>query len=164
MPTGAAADEYELWPLLQRTDPDVVLVDYHLPGTDGLVLCRRLKARALAPKVIVYSAYAGAELAVPAILAGADGIVHKGVPARELYNAVRTVAGGGTLLPELSPPLVEAASTRLDERDLPLFRMLLERTPPPEVAHALGIDPETLPHRIEDLITRLRVEVPVSSP
>lgn len=40
---GEAASGAELWPLVQRTAPDVVVMDWHLPGDDGLVLCHRVK-------------------------------------------------------------------------------------------------------------------------
>jgi Response regulator receiver domain len=40
---GEAASGAELWPLIQRTAPDVVVLDWHLPGDDGLVLCHPVK-------------------------------------------------------------------------------------------------------------------------
>src|SRR5690349_21601419 len=59
-----------LWPLLERTDPDVVILDYHLPQTNGLVLCHQLKHRPPAPQVILYSAYATPSFVFPATVAG----------------------------------------------------------------------------------------------
>jgi DNA-binding NarL/FixJ family response regulator len=53
---GAVASADELTPALNRTKPDVVLLDYHLPSSDGLVLCRILKRSAPAPGVLLYSA------------------------------------------------------------------------------------------------------------
>src|SRR4051794_15114174 len=78
---GAAACGEELAPLLYRTRPDVVVLDYDLPRVNGLELCRRIKAEVPAPAVLVYSAYADATLALAASIAGAGGIVHKGAPA-----------------------------------------------------------------------------------
>ncbi|MEJ7717391.1 MAG: response regulator [Thermoleophilaceae bacterium] len=43
IPVGAAADAEAALEEARRRDPNVVLVDYHLPGDDGLMLCRRLK-------------------------------------------------------------------------------------------------------------------------
>ena len=45
---GVATNREQLWPMLRRTAPDVVLLDYHLRDGDGLVLCRQIKAVALA--------------------------------------------------------------------------------------------------------------------
>ena len=92
-------DEESVWPLLNRTTPDLALLDYHLPHGDGLQLCYRIKQRVPAPKVIVFSAYAGPALALPATLAKADGILDKGVPARDLFEAIRLVNRGERLLP-----------------------------------------------------------------
>ena len=78
---------------LRRVEPDVVLLDYHLPRGDGLQLCYRIKQHIPAPKVI-FSAYAGPELMLPAQLAHADGLLSKGTGARELFETIRRVAEG----------------------------------------------------------------------
>ncbi|MGH2947592.1 MAG: response regulator [Solirubrobacteraceae bacterium] len=160
IPVGAADGASELEPLLYRTDPDVVLLDYHLPGTDGLALCRRIKREVPAPGVVLYSAFADPSMTVPAIVAGADGIVHKGSPARNLFDAIRLVARGGGSLPPLSEPLLEAAAQALDPEDLPILGMLIDRTAPAEVAATLHIERADLNRRIERMLGRLRVPVP----
>src|SRR3954451_11468298 len=63
---GVAADGEQLAPLLYRTRPDVVILDYDLPRANGLELCRRVKADVPAPAVLLYSAYADAVLALAA--------------------------------------------------------------------------------------------------
>ena len=50
---------------------------------------------------------------LPARLAGAAGLVHKSAPANELYDAIRTVAAGGTVLPPLPRELLQAAGERV---------------------------------------------------
>lgn len=82
VPLAAAACADEIMPALQRAQPDVVLLDYHLPGSDGLAVCGMLKQEAAAPAGLLYSAFASGRLAIPAILAGADGVLHKSAPAR----------------------------------------------------------------------------------
>lgn len=84
---GAAADGGQMQSLLYRTNPDVVVLDYHLPHVNGLLLCRQINQQVLTPAVLLYSAYADPALVVPALVAGADGMVHKGAPARELLEA-----------------------------------------------------------------------------
>lgn len=160
---GAADSGESLWPLLHTTRPDVVLLDYHLPGADGLQLCRRIKADALPPRVLLYSAYAGGELAIPAILAGADGVVGKGIPARELLEATRVVASGKRILPPVPQELYERAAQRLESADLPIMGMMLDGTPLPDVQSILGADRAAIAHRLDRMIGQLRVDVPTPS-
>ena len=163
VPLGSASSERDLWPVLQRTRPDLVVLDYHLPGEDGLTLCRRLKRTLPPPKILLYSAYADAALAIPAILAGADGVVHKGAPALELYEAIRQVARGRRVLPPPSGELLNDASARLRPEDLPVLGMALDDTPATEIAAALRLEPDELDARIDRMLAGLRVEVPASA-
>jgi DNA-binding NarL/FixJ family response regulator len=161
---GSAGSAGELWPVLTTCKPDVVLLDYHLPGDDGLQVCRRIKARLLPPKVVLYSAYAGSELSIPATLAGADGVIGKGIPARELYDAIRRVVSGHRVVPPIPPELMRDARERVGDDDLPLLGMLLHQTPVPDIAPVLDVDVTALERRIDSMIARLRVEVPEVDP
>jgi DNA-binding NarL/FixJ family response regulator len=163
LPVGAAGHEAELWPLLERTAPDVVLLDYHLPGTDGLQLCRRVTAAPGAPGVVLYSAYADGMLALAARVAGAHAIASKGAPAGELFDLLRRVARGEHVLPDIAPEHLSAAAHRVDDEDLPLLSMLVELTPGDDVCDALRLQPSELQWRTDRLLGRLRVEVPASA-
>jgi len=160
VPLDVASSVDDLWPALHRTKPDVVVLDYHLPGDDGLVVCRAVKRELPAPAVLLYSAYADAALTMPALLAGVDGVVNKSAPANELYDAIRRVARGERVLPAISRELLDAAARELDPEDLPILGMVLEATPLHEIAGALGIEPALVSRRMDRMIGRLKVEVP----
>jgi DNA-binding NarL/FixJ family response regulator len=155
-PVGTAQTGEELWPLLERTRPDVVLLDYHLPGTDGLQLCRRITDA----RVVVYSAYADALLALGARAAGAAGIAGKSAPAHELFDLLRRVARGERVLPPVTPEVLMEANRRIDPVDGPLLSLLLDETTPEDVSEALRIEPRELRWRTERLLSRLKVDVP----
>jgi DNA-binding NarL/FixJ family response regulator len=88
---GSAADEPELWPLLLRTRPSVVVLDVHHPGRDGLALCVQIKSQLQPPAVVLYSAETPAALVAASTAAGADAVVSKASPARALLEAIRAV-------------------------------------------------------------------------
>jgi len=160
VPVGTAADGAEAEHLLYQTEPDLVLLDYHLPRGDGLQLCQRIKRRVPAPKVLIYSAYADAWLGFAARAAGADGVASKAAPARELYELIRRVSRGESNLPPVSAEHLNDAAARLQAEDLPLLGLLLDGTPPHDIAETLRIEPGALPGRIDRVLAHLRVDVP----
>ena len=164
VPLSAASSDNDLWPALNRTKPDVVVLDYHLPGDDGLVLCRRIKRQLPPPAVLLYSAYADTSLMIPARLAGVDGLINKSAPADELYDAIRRVARGERVLPPISRELLNAAGRELAPEELPILGMTLENTPVRDMAAVLGVNADVVMHRIDRMIKRLKIEIPAPRP
>jgi DNA-binding NarL/FixJ family response regulator len=162
-PVGSAGSAAAAEPLLYRTRPDVVLIDYRLPGVDGLTLCRRIKSEPLAPHVVLFSAFAEPWLTVPAIVAGVDAIVDKSAQTRELFDAIRRAARGALTLPEVSPALLEVAGQMLDPDDLPILGMLVAQTAPAEIASTLRVTRAELDRRIAAMLGRLKVPLPESA-
>lgn len=163
VPVGAGSAEADLWHLLKRTAPDVVLLDYHLPGQDGLMLCHRIKNLTLPPAVLIYSAYADESLEIAATVAGADGVLNKNAPARELFAALRSVAQSESVVRQPTPAALDAAARKLDDEERPLLGMLIGRASLPDVADALGLPLDEAAHRVRGVIGRLRVRVPAGT-
>jgi two-component system, NarL family, response regulator DevR len=151
---GAVATAAEALRSADRT-ADVVLADYRLPDTDGLVLCQALKARPDPPRVLMYSAHAP-ELAVPARLAGADGVLDKLAPADSLSEAVRVVASGSTVFPDPLIKLANAGAGRLEPEDLPILGMVMDGCSRAEVAEVMRLRPTELAARIARMIGVLK--------
>lgn len=152
----AASDEPdELLALLDRTRPHVLVLDHHLSNADGLSHCLRVKRRAHAPAVVVYSAYTGPALTLAARAAGADGLVDKADPARLLLSAIRTVAAGRRVMPATPRLAQTAAVERIEDEDIPVLSMLLAGTAVDDIAETLRSDPSTVAWQAQRIVGRL---------
>ncbi len=91
---GTAADAETALNLAEEIRPALVVVDFHLPGEDGLHLCLRLAQLRPRPGLVLYSAFADDLLAALAAIAGADALVPKGDDPDRLLDALHALAGG----------------------------------------------------------------------
>ena len=156
VPVGAANGQHDGVELVARLQPDVVLLEQHLPDGDGLSLCRRLKSLPRSPAVILYTTDPDGDLALVARVACADGLVDKAAAPPRLFEAIRVVARGSSALPPLAPDRMDAAAQRIDPEDLALLAMLVDGTPVADAADTLRLDPRKVGRRIERLLGRLR--------
>jgi DNA-binding NarL/FixJ family response regulator len=160
VPVGAANGQHDGIELVERVQPDVVLLEQHLPDGDGLSLCRRLKALPRSPSVVLYTADPDSDLALIARVACADGVVGKADAPPRLFEAIRVVARGGSALPPIEADRMEAAAQRIDPDDLALLAMLVDGTPAGDAAATLRLDPRKVGRRIERIMARLRAGEP----
>ena len=137
---GSATAEAELWPLLRRAAPSLVVLDVHHPGRDGLALCMAIKSRPLAPRVVLYTSMPVDELVVPAALAGADAIVAKSESRAALLQAFRDPVGAAAppLTAGVTHALLTAAARRLEPKDHSILAMRLAGTSFADIADTLG--------------------------
>lgn len=82
----------------EALQPDVVVMDVRMPGTDGVTATARLRSSEVTTPVLVLTTFDDEEILAGALRAGAAGFLLKGVPAEDLQRAVRTVAEGGSWL------------------------------------------------------------------
>ncbi|MEU6533083.1 response regulator transcription factor [Streptomyces sp. NPDC046928] len=115
---GEAADGADVGPLVDRTRPDVVLMDIRMPGVDGLTATERLRARQDPPQVVLLTTFHADDQVLRALRAGAAGFVLKDTPPAEIVDAVRKVAAGDPVLsPAVTRRLMDhAAGTAADTR------------------------------------------------
>jgi len=138
---GVAADRRALWPLLYRTDPDVVVLD-------DLRLCLSVRARAPKARVILHAAGAGFGMIVPVAFAGAHALVDKTCAPAELVAAIR----GETGLPGITPRLQRQAAARLGPNDRAILAMRLAGTPDRDIAATVNLDSRALAARNAQIV------------
>ncbi|MHA6631151.1 response regulator [Pseudonocardia sichuanensis] len=82
----------------RRVQPDVLLLDIHMPGTDGLAVTRQLVADGTPSRIVVLTTFDADEYVLTAVEAGAAGFLLKNTPPTPLIEAIRTVHRGDAVL------------------------------------------------------------------
>jgi DNA-binding NarL/FixJ family response regulator len=158
VPLGAVGSVAEALREARSLEPQVALIDFQLPDGDGLTLCRELKLLRKPPRVVIYSAFARPALAVAATLAGADGLVDKGVEVDDLFDAIRAVGRGEQALPPLEPEMITRCTARLDPDDVSIFGMLMSDTSIADVAAVLSTGEQQIEDRLRAMLGDLLSE------
>lgn len=149
--------------------PDVVLLDLEMPGMDGVAVLEALSRDFPAVAVIVFTAYDTDERIIQAVRAGARGYLLKGVPREQLFEAIRTVHAGGSLLQPLvakklmqhvaaetqasHPPIQDALTNREQE----ILRELSTGKTNKEIARGLFISERTVKFHVSSILRKLGV-------
>ena len=143
---GVAADGDDAVAQAERTQPDVAVVDLHMPRCGGAALVTRLRAVAPRMRVVVYTAEADADLAAAVLAAGADGIVLKEAPLADLGRALGSVLAGRPYVdPAVALPTLGAnGRTQLTAREREVLELLAEGLTHHEIGRRLDIGAETV--------------------
>lgn len=157
---GDAASEEELWPLLRGARPDVLLLDLHHPGRDGLTLSALLSRLEEAPRVVLHTAIRSDELTVAAALAGVTATVGKGESPLTLLDTIRAASQPGTQHERLDVLARGRVLAHLEPPDRAIAAMRLVDTPVTGIAEALRMAPSEIGRRIEAVLRRLILPPP----
>jgi DNA-binding NarL/FixJ family response regulator len=91
---GEAMNGSQVLPMTGRTNPDVVLLDVHMPAMDGLQCLDLLRKRHPEVTVVMLSGHDDSETVTAALERGATSFVSKHVDPRDLASAIRLAAQG----------------------------------------------------------------------
>lgn len=145
-------------------NPDVLLLDLEMPEMDGVETLQALRESSPQVRVIVFTAFDTDERILSAVQAGAQGYLLKGVPREELFNAIRVVHAGGSLLqPVVASKLLrqvsEAETTpkvdQLTPRELEVLDLLAQGLPNKEIATTLVISQRTVKFHVSSIMGKL---------
>ncbi len=106
---GVAIDGDDVIRQVQRLDPDIVLMDLHMPHRNGVEATDALTSSGARARVVVLTTYSDDEWVFAALRAGARGFLTKDAGAEDIRHAVTTVAAGQAQLdPSVQRRLLEA--------------------------------------------------------
>jgi DNA-binding NarL/FixJ family response regulator len=106
---GEAGDGAEAIHVAAAAQPDVVLMDIRMPGTDGISATRQIRAAAgPTPRVLILTTFDLDEYVFAGLRAGASGFILKDALAPDLLSAIRAVASGAAVVaPTVTRRLIE---------------------------------------------------------
>jgi DNA-binding NarL/FixJ family response regulator len=166
---GEAGSVAEAVPLIKDVDPDVVLLDVHLPDGGGEAVIAGVAVERPAVKFLALSVSDAAEDVIGVIRAGARGYVTKTISAEELADAVRRVADGDAVFsPRLAGFVLDAfragervhSDTELDEltaREREVLQLIARGYRYKEIAARLHLSVKTVESHVSNVLRKLQL-------
>jgi DNA-binding NarL/FixJ family response regulator len=166
---GEAATVEDAVEQIQATQPDVVLLDVHMPGGGGPEVMRRAAAEQSAARFLALSVSDDPEDVIAVIRSGARGYVTKTVSGAELADAIRRVHDGDAVFsPRLAgfvldafagslPDRIDPELDQLTAREREVLRYIARGYLYKEIALRLGISVKTVEAHVSAVLRKLQL-------
>lgn len=152
---------------LTAAAPDVVLMDIHLEGMNGIECVRKLKPRLPKTQILMLTAFEDTDLIFSALAAGASGYLLKRLPPAQLLEAIRDVqAGGAPMSASIARKVVQSFQAsqppsgdeaELSVRELEVLHGLAAGQAYKQIADQLGVSIHTVRNYIRRIYEKLHV-------
>jgi two-component system, NarL family, response regulator NreC len=152
---GEAAGGVEAIELVEKTNPDVLILDLSMPDLDGISVTRKIKPQFPALKILILTLHEDEALLKEAIKAGAAGYILKRAAEAELISAIRTILRGDlyvdpsmvrVLLDESRSPQINQKdlAESLTQRETEILRLIVEGYTNRQIGQELNISIRTV--------------------
>lgn len=162
---GEAGSGLEAVRKAQELQPDVVLLDLEMPEMDGVEALKLMRGSRPDVRVIIFTVFDTDERILGAVQAGAKGYLLKGVPRDQVFDAIRVVHAGGSLLqPVVASRLLDQISKGTDSpkaassvtpRELDVLRLLAQGLQNKEIADNLNIAERTVKFHVGSILSKM---------
>jgi len=166
---GEAADGGKAIQLVEQMQPDVVLMDLLMPGTNGIETIKRMIAIQENIRIIVLTAYMADDKFLQAIRAGALGYILKNAPPEELVQSIKTVYAGKPAFTSAfawkamqrmsGMEMTEQFIVDLSAREIEVLRLVTKGDTDKEIARKLDVSENT----IRTHVGRIKIKLGVHS-
>lgn len=164
---GEAGDGYECLNLVNKTNPDVVLLDINMPNLDGLKVLQIMREQKMKNKVIFLTIHKEVDYLVQAMDYDCDGYILKDSDSATLVEAIETVYAGKTYI---EPSLTNLLNANLAERDvmqdkineltkreIEVLKLLANGMFNKEIAATLNISERTVKNHVSNIFKKIMV-------
>ena len=165
-----AKDGDEALLVIRSAKPDVVLLDMHLPKRNGLDVLKTLKQSDSLPPTLILTTFDDDKYVIGGLQAGAKGYLLKDVSLDQLTSAIRTLAGGGTLVhPTITQRLLDnrdriqcdfpsiETPDALSGREIEILRLVARGYSNREIGDGLAIAEGTVKNYISSILSKMGV-------
>ena len=165
--TGTATTGTEAVTLAQEIQPDVVVMDLHMPGLNGIEATRRIVADSPHIAVLVLTMFDDDDSIFSALRAGARGYLLKGADREQIRSAIRAAASGeiifgahlaarmlGYFTATSAPPPV---FPQLTDREREVLELVAQGRANAAIAARLGLSQKTVRNHVSNILTKLQV-------
>ena len=165
---ATAAHGKEVLEALRQTQVDVILLDINLPIINGIDLCRQIKAKSSAIRVLALTSYNKGIFIQQMLKAGASGYVLKNSASEEIVHAVRQVYAGETYMsPSVTNILMESLRNqpsdsnefipKLTKREKQVLKLIASEMTTKVIAQELHLSEHTVESHRRNLLTKFNV-------
>lgn len=165
--TDEAGDGFEALDIIRQRQPDVILIDIHLPVMDGIAVTRQITRLFPDIAIIILTAYQQHAQIVEAMQSGARGYLLKSTSAQEVRDAIRAVHRGEIVVsPTLTGAIVRELQRRavpnellaqLTEKEIEIIRYLATGLSNKEIATRLAYSEKTVKNYLSVIFQKLQL-------
>ncbi len=156
---GEANDGLEVLAQLDELAPDILFLDLGMPNKDGVAVIHEIQKKKIPINVIVFTVFDTDERILSAIRAGAKGYLLKGASRKDIFNAIRVVHQGASLLqPLIASKLLDHLNDkveRLSPRELEVLQALAKGDTNSYIAKTLFISERTVKFHVSSILSKL---------
>ena len=154
---GEASTSAKAVELYRQHQPDVVLMDYHLPDRSGVETLRSIRSEFPDARILMLTIFDGEEDIYRAVSAGARGYLTKSCECEEMLEAIRLIATGSSYFPHEIAEKIKSREKRdpLTGRELEILRLLVKGYSTKEIVDMLKLSMGTIRLHISLILEKL---------